>query len=780
MTAVSSLFNRQLALATALLIAAVAFTVLSSGYVDAHANQIRSSPSPNSELEESPERVIVWFSEEIEASLSEVRVLDELAREVDNGDSALSPTEPTALIVTLPQLDNGTYTVVWRNLSTVDGHRVIGSFRFAVGEPLASGEGIQLESQPLIQSAADPWLRWLFFAGALGLVGILSFDLFVLRPTLTSADSGGPTAELLHDLQRPMFRLMVFAVGLMVIGMVALLIQQAAVTFETSPFGVFGEPLRAVLDSEWGRLWTWRVLAVLATGVLVVAAGRSVTQSGEATESDEVESPGFDEEGDQPGVAITESMFGTLALAGGLGVLALTSLSSHNAAVAVELRTAAIVSDFLHLLAASTWIGSLFLIATITPIFLTGARSGERFEALSTLLVRFHPIAFVSAGTLVVTGIFSGYMQVTIPAATATPYGWTLVAKLALLPPLFVLAGFNSYLVSKQMLRSRTTLFRRFVRVESIVALLVIAAVGWLAGLEPARQYAARNGIGVAEEVTFSDLAEGANIDTVIAPGNVGQNSVEIKLTDRRGEPITNAVDVRVRLKFLEDDLGEPLISLIDSGSGLWAGDDFNITIGGVYQAEVRVIRPDALDARTSFRFDAVPVSGALDAVKPTQTVTWTLFALELLAVGLLLVTVGTPFIRGFVPSWRPMMLPGAALSVVGIALLLNAQVFRAGFPVERFNPFPANSESVENGQVAYAITCASCHGTTGLGDGPDANELPSPPADLSVHVPLHTDSNLFEFIRDGIPGTAMAAQLGVLSDDEMWHLVNYLRTFEQ
>ncbi|MDA0677328.1 MAG: cytochrome c, partial [Chloroflexi bacterium] len=72
-----------------------------------------------------------------------------------------------------------------------------------------------------------------------------------------------------------------------------------------------------------------------------------------------------------------------------------------------------------------------------------------------------------------------------------------------------------------------------------------------------------------------------------------------------------------------------------------------------------------------------------------------------------------------------------------------------------------------------------ACHGDSGEGDGPQSASLASPPADLEIHVPLHTDSDLFAFIRDGIPGTAMPAQKGILGDEDMWHLVNFLRTME-
>ena len=46
----------------------------------------------------------------------------------------------------------------------------------------------------------------------------------------------------------------------------------------------------------------------------------------------------------------------------------------------------------------------------------------------------------------------------------------------------------------------------------------------------------------------------------------------------------------------------------------------------------------------------------------------------------------------------------------------------------------------------------------------------------MLVHVPLHIDTLLFEFIRDGIGRSGMPGQAEILTEDEMWHLVNYLR----
>jgi mono/diheme cytochrome c family protein len=48
------------------------------------------------------------------------------------------------------------------------------------------------------------------------------------------------------------------------------------------------------------------------------------------------------------------------------------------------------------------------------------------------------------------------------------------------------------------------------------------------------------------------------------------------------------------------------------------------------------------------------------------------------------------------------------------------------------------------------------------------------------VHVPLHADRDLFQIIRDGIAGTAMAPFGGQMTEEEIWHTINYLKTLEQ
>ena len=93
--------------------------------------------------------------------------------------------------VLLSSLPDGTYTVAWENVSTIDGHRVVGSFVFSVGEPISgappTGQAIE---QPLLQSRAEPVLRWLVLLSGLAIVRSLSFELLVSRTVLSGRNAG--------------------------------------------------------------------------------------------------------------------------------------------------------------------------------------------------------------------------------------------------------------------------------------------------------------------------------------------------------------------------------------------------------------------------------------------------------------------------------------------------------------------------------------------------------------------------------------------------------------
>ncbi len=126
-----------------------------------------------------------------------------------------------------------------------------------------------------------------------------------------------------------------------------------------------------------------------------------------------------------------------------------------------------------------------------------------------------------------------------------------------------------------------------------------------------------------------------------------------------------------------------------------------------------------------------------------------------------------------------------AALLLPGIA---GAQDFAArGFVLAPTSPRQASSEDVAAGKALYQENCTQCHGDQGDGRGVMADLLDPRPRDFTRGVfkirrtpqgELPTDEDVFRIIGIGMPGTSMPAWRGVLSDSEIWQLVDYIETF--
>jgi len=85
---------------------------------------------------------------------------------------------------------------------------------------------------------------------------------------------------------------------------------------------------------------------------------------------------------------------------------------------------------------------------------------------------------------------------------------------------------------------------------------------------------------------------------------------------------------------------------------------------------------------------------------------------------------------------------------------------------------------SVVNGKRLYVESgCPACHGSSGYGDGPSAEQLLPRPADLTApHANAHTAGDLFWWISYGVKQSAMPGFSEKLSEEERWDLINFLR----
>jgi mono/diheme cytochrome c family protein len=93
-------------------------------------------------------------------------------------------------------------------------------------------------------------------------------------------------------------------------------------------------------------------------------------------------------------------------------------------------------------------------------------------------------------------------------------------------------------------------------------------------------------------------------------------------------------------------------------------------------------------------------------------------------------------------------------------------------------NPVPSTAESIAAGRQIYQRRCASCHGANG--EGGLGNDLVGPAPSLVDATWEHgsTDGEIFTNIKNGIgPDFMMVPWKDELKDEEIWNVVNYIRS---
>jgi mono/diheme cytochrome c family protein len=94
-------------------------------------------------------------------------------------------------------------------------------------------------------------------------------------------------------------------------------------------------------------------------------------------------------------------------------------------------------------------------------------------------------------------------------------------------------------------------------------------------------------------------------------------------------------------------------------------------------------------------------------------------------------------------------------------------------------NPVKATKESIQKGKEIYEKKCALCHGTKGDGKGPASPGLnPKPTNFKDSHGEKMTDGEHFWKITKG--RGAMPSYAKDLTEEERWHVINYVNTFSR
>lgn len=328
----------------------------------AHASIRGEWPAYHQRLNYSPRHIILRFDQSVEVLPAAIRVLDVHGRDLAGPAQAIT----RGLEAPVPVLPRGPYTVRWKALST-DGHVVNGVYTFGVGVPA-----------PLVTDAVgaqgptttEHIVRWLYFLGLALLVGGLGFELLVQ-----------------HVSDRRRFWLVVGlgAIACLETGIVAFLLRaEDALQLPFTAF-LYGDLAPIAGGTRFGEAFIAMELGFALVTALVFLAWLTGRRA----------------------LLWTAFVLG-LGLGSGL------SISGHSSATAAQS-----VADWLHLSAATLWIGGLVQLAFV-------ARNADAFR-------RFSRVAMTCVAVLILAGTYLSIERFpALPDLWRTHYGHILLVKLAL------------------------------------------------------------------------------------------------------------------------------------------------------------------------------------------------------------------------------------------------------------------------------------------------------------------------------------------------------------
>jgi len=742
---------------------------------DAHALLVRADPPTNAQLREPPSVLTLYFSEALERRFSGARVVDQDGKRVDD-HVEFDDADQALMRVYLKTLTPGYVNVEWENVSTVDGHRITGSYPLSILNP----DGSVAAQPPSVTSStagedADP-LRVLAKAILLIAGSVLAGGLAFIAFVASREAAGNQGTEDEKTFTSTAVKVVAMALGvLVVVGGIELLLQSADINAGVAD----------VLKTRWGERWLLRNLVLILPALALLVLGRSTAYMRAAAAG---------------------------ALLGAAAYLAITSSVSHAAAGGGSFWAGA--SDFVHLLAASVWIGMLGLLV----LYFRWARRTygeyERYAVLAGALRRFSIIAVFSVALLLFSGVINAVIEVGRPGDLLdTGYGLSLLVKLLLLIPLLAIGARNAYLLRPQLvqesaerqIKSRQEFLAELetdlnvtIRWELAVALAVLAVVALLVQLTPTRGRILDSGETGGTYVRTQD-AEGLFVTLRVDPNQPGTNTFEVYLAGA-----TDTVE-SLRLEFVQPGGFGSIARLpLDASNPptFYLGQGPYLTQPGKWTMTLNIRRNTGFDLRLDFQDDlesTTPVGtgarlgGAYDSpIKFTMAVT-ALIAVSAVGAGILVVgslprkrypdgylawAVEEIAYRVPLPRLRPLISLGV-LVAFGIALgIIVGRHFDK--PLSRDeasadNPVPATAASIERGRMLFMNNCIQCHGETGRGDGPLAASLPIPPANLYLHIPFHPDQFFFGVMTRGLSGIMPAFETAI-SEEDRWNILNFMR----
>ena len=388
---------------------------------------MRSTPTFRQELNAGPKTIRLQFDQHVKLFTDHaIRVLDTKGRDYAGGSHA----EKTDVIAAVKTLPKGQYTIRWQAVSA-DSHVVSGVWTFGVGVPAQAIEDAYGAGGP---TRTEDLVRWIWFLGLALAIGALGLRLIVLRGL-----------EVPQALER---RIAVAA------GLGCLVALQAGVAaFSLRAEDALQLPFGRFLYGDLSPMASTRFGTAFVTMTLVFAGVLTLVYL-----SWLLDRVAFL----VPALALSLVFVGGLSVSGHDGVDPGSSWKTE-------------IADWVHISAASLWIGAL---GTMALLLWRGAP-----ELRKVAFLRFSRLAMVLIALVLAAGTYLAIVRLPhLRDLWSSGYGHVLLVKIALVSCALAWGAFHHFLVRPALDRPDTGLLSRIGRSlvgESLVgvSVLLLAAV---------------------------------------------------------------------------------------------------------------------------------------------------------------------------------------------------------------------------------------------------------------------------------------------------------------
>ncbi|GAC1392674.1 MAG: copper transporter YcnJ [Ktedonobacteraceae bacterium] len=592
---------------------------------EAHAILLRSDPTKGAVLKTAPTQVRMWFTESLNPTFSTARVINSSRQRVDQHNAHVSSSDQTEMAVNLPpNLPPAVYVVIWRTQSADDGHILTGSFIFTVANPNGSTQKLNgtIPAQGQLGGGTNgsatgqldgPTLFSLLMItlveiGAIFWVGAQLWRSFVIQLSESKDQTILQRTAQRFDriFSLPTLLLIFFAdIGVLLGQAMFLTGGQLAQAF--SPSILIG----LVSSGHFGIYWVMRQIVVILALLVITYALLTKRRS-----------------------KAFEETFSWVNLLLALALLIALTLSGHAAAVSSNIVVFAVLSDWLHLLAASLWIGGMMYIATTYLPILMRVSLQERIGSLISVLPRYSLLAITGVIIMTITGPINATTRMTsVEQLLSTAYGRVLIVKVLLVGGLLLTSAFHVGILRPRLAKdykkykdgidqrdsfstdesSATTAqeikvvehrivqqskqLTHILRWEPLLGVAVLLCTGLLTvfsgTLIPATtpQPLPVQPVPTTPSNPFTTTVKTTDkqftINFNVTPNQFGNNAFTVSVLNSKGQPDTN-VGVSLYNTMLDMDMGTRHLNLQPDGQGHFKGSD-QLDMSGHWQVRIDV-----------------------------------------------------------------------------------------------------------------------------------------------------------------------------------------------